>query len=70
MRDLIYITKGNHLNKASKYNNNSEGKVKDLHHGLDPEAAVEGVEANDGGRWTVDDAVEKPEMIEYHQTHT
>lgn len=45
-------------------------KGKDLHHGLDPEAAIEGVEANDGGRWTMNDAVEKPQMIENHQTHS
>lgn len=33
---------------------------KDLHHGLDPKAAIESVEANDSRRWTVDDAIEKP----------
>ena len=42
---------------------------KDLHHGLDPEAAIEGVEANDSGRWAMNDTVEKPQMIAYHQTH-
>lgn len=37
-----------------------------LHHSSNPEAAVDGVDADDGGGGVVDHSVEKPDVITHH----
>lgn len=40
--------------------------MENLHHGADPEAAADGVDADDGGGGAADDLAEQPEVVGHH----
>lgn len=44
-----------------------KGLVVYLHHGANPHASVDGVDAEDGGGGTADDLAEQPDVIAHHQ---
>lgn len=57
-------------NVYRKRNNEGKWKGRHLHHCLNPETAIDGIDADDGFGWMHNDAEEEPEVIDEHKEKT